>query len=219
MIGIFSVLVVVRLINGVDANGTWGNIKESVKKAWSWLCRRQEKKTQMRAHRVRQDDEQGKTQTLNTSGEQDQEETAGRHGSHWLHRQDGGRANRTLRTQTEDYQNKTGSTLNFTDTDYGIADKWGNTAQQNNQNLTHNTESYQNIGNSKCWAKMTQNCDTDADFQIQKLKYVILFVITLGQWVWDITTVSKEGTRMHHNQRSFTCWPRTKVSALGPSQV
>lgn len=33
MIGVFSVLVVVRLINGVDANGTWGNIKESVKKA------------------------------------------------------------------------------------------------------------------------------------------------------------------------------------------
>lgn len=110
MIGVFSVLVVVRLINGVDANGTWRNIRESVKKAWSWLCRRQEKKTQMCAHTG---EYEGRTRLwAGIDADTKYKWWTRPGGNSWETRLTclfWGGQNRTLRTPTGDCQNKTGS--------------------------------------------------------------------------------------------------------------
>lgn len=65
----------------------------------------------------RRDNEQGHTQTLNTEEEQGKEQTPGKTRLTLITQTRRGRANRTSRTQTEDYQSKTVSTLNFTDSD------------------------------------------------------------------------------------------------------
>lgn len=110
MIGVFSVLVVVRLINGVDVNGTWGNIKESVKKAWSWLAT-----VMVFVQEAGKEDTNARTQgtTRRWAGKDaDTKYKWWTRGNSWETRLTclfWGGQNRTLRTPTGDCQNKTGS--------------------------------------------------------------------------------------------------------------